>query len=473
MSRSISRRRFLGAGTAWLGSTVSNCSGAQPAQRVRDIVVVVPGIMGSVLTSRNETLWGIDGSSFIQLLKAGNIDFRKLRTDANPPKEIDRPTRLLDSVQVIPGFWKVDGYTELREGLIERMQLQRGANYFEFAYDWRQDNRISARQLMERISGWLGEWRETTKNADAKAIVVAHSMGGLVARYATEVLNGWPAVRAVFSIGTPYQGSVRALERLALGFLTAGLTTTLRTFDSVYQLLPTYSCVEHNGRLTTLDRHNDMQRFIDSKRFVELGRSFHAECDSAASRNLSLASRGELCVMQGYTHKTAASVRVTASGLSIVDSLKGQEFGGDGTVPGLQLAKPGFSSARLTEYYCNQMHGSIQNNAQVLDHIVGSLLANAPSSLERTSGETISLKAVDWLKAGQSSTVDVTFTRRQTPALVPVRIYRVETDTMIHEQALNTRDARSFSLSVRLDHVGIYRISVGDPIICSDLIAVV
>jgi pimeloyl-ACP methyl ester carboxylesterase len=60
-------------------------------------------------------------------------------------------------------------------------------------YDWRRDNRVAARRLKEQTNRWLGEWRR--EQPDAKLILVGHSMGGLVARYFLECLEGWRDTR--------------------------------------------------------------------------------------------------------------------------------------------------------------------------------------------------------------------------------------------------------------------------------------
>jgi triacylglycerol esterase/lipase EstA (alpha/beta hydrolase family) len=63
-------------------------------------------------------------------------------------------------------------------------------------------------------------------------------MGGLVARYYLEVLEGWRDCRALITFGTPYRGSANALNYLANGYkkLFLDLTEVMRSFSSIYQL---------------------------------------------------------------------------------------------------------------------------------------------------------------------------------------------------------------------------------------------
>src|SRR5512132_3373558 len=90
------------------------------------------------------------------------------------------PTRSL--LFLIPYLWKIDGYTGLTKMLTDGFVIKPGRNYFEFAYDWRRDNRLAAKRLASESAGWLSHWRETSGKDDAKLVIVAHSMGGLVAR---------------------------------------------------------------------------------------------------------------------------------------------------------------------------------------------------------------------------------------------------------------------------------------------------
>jgi pimeloyl-ACP methyl ester carboxylesterase len=121
----------------------------------------------------------------------------------------------------------------------------RPANFIEFPYDWRLDNRIHARRLAALVEDRLHEWRRHSGNPQARVILVAHSMGGLIARHYLEVLEGWRSCRALITFGTPYRGSLNALNFLANGYkkLFVDLTAAMRSFPSVHQLLPIYKAL--------------------------------------------------------------------------------------------------------------------------------------------------------------------------------------------------------------------------------------
>ena len=125
-------------------------------------------------------------------------------------------------------------------------------NYYVFFYDWRQDNVITARKLADFIDQIRLDYGEP----DLKVDIVAHSMGGLIARYyirygREDVLDrndfpvnmyGGKRVRRVILLGTPNLGSVKILNLfitgVQLGTREKIHTETLATMPSLYQLFP-------------------------------------------------------------------------------------------------------------------------------------------------------------------------------------------------------------------------------------------
>jgi pimeloyl-ACP methyl ester carboxylesterase len=123
--------------------------------------------------------------------------------------------------------------------------------YYIFAYDWRQDNIATARGL-ERL---IETVRRDYANPDLRVDIVAHSMGGLIARYylrygTDDVLDGeehsvtlygTTRVRKLILLGTPNMGSTSSLHAFLTGELI-GLKRippeVLATMPSGYQLFP-------------------------------------------------------------------------------------------------------------------------------------------------------------------------------------------------------------------------------------------
>src|SRR5690606_24874921 len=129
-----------------------------------------------------------------------------------------RATRVLPDLHLVPGLWKIDGYGAITKRLKRQFDLIPGDNYFEFAYDWRRDNRVAGRRLRRLSHEWLKAWRAKSGADNARLVILAHSMGGLVARSFLELEEGWKDTRTLVTFGTPYRGSLNAASFIANGF---------------------------------------------------------------------------------------------------------------------------------------------------------------------------------------------------------------------------------------------------------------
>ena len=197
---------------------------------MKDMVVILPGILGSVLQKDGRDLWAISGQSFWNLVTNSKETIKSLELGFDDPSLDDlgdgiRATRLIEDVSIIPGLVKIDGYTQTTRMITDNFEVTMGdiyndpdekaANLYHFPYDWRRDNRIHARKLKTLIDKRLKRWREASGAPDAKVVLLAHSMGGLVSRYYLEVLGGWRDARALFTFGTPHRGSINGVNFLA------------------------------------------------------------------------------------------------------------------------------------------------------------------------------------------------------------------------------------------------------------------
>jgi pimeloyl-ACP methyl ester carboxylesterase len=192
---------------------------------IPDVVVLLPGITGSVLQRDGKDIWAPSPGALLRGLASFGRSVKKLELkvtddDWKAPDLGDGvvATRLMPDVHLLPGFWKIDGYTAIQDFLLNTFDLTSGVNYHPFPYDWRRDNRAAADKLNQESEGWLRSWRQQSGHEGAQLILIAHSMGGLVARYFVEALEGWRNTRAVVTFGTPYYGSLNAVDFLVNGF---------------------------------------------------------------------------------------------------------------------------------------------------------------------------------------------------------------------------------------------------------------
>jgi len=317
-----------------------------------DVMVVLPGIMGSVLQKDGKDLWALSGSAFVRFFGSLGGSLKQLRLDGDSPELIDlgdgiTPARLMPDVHLIPRFWKIDGYTGFTSWIQRTFDVKWGHNYFEFPYDWRRDNRASARLLANCSHGWLRQWRERSGNSEARLCLVAHSMGGLIARYFLECLEGWRVTRHLITLGTPYRGSLNALDYLANGYAASvlgqrlpeiGLISNLVAgFTSIYQLLPTFPCVltEDNS----LARISDIAAAIPNINadLLKAANEMHAELDSASAANRKdpdfLNNGYKIVPFVGAIQQTYQSAVLADGSLKMSFEHPGHDLQGDGTVP--------------------------------------------------------------------------------------------------------------------------------------------
>lgn len=392
---------------------------------MRDIIVLLPGIMGSVLQKDNTDLFALSwragwraltsgGDSLQQmLLKGDDVDGRDLGDGVSA-------TRLMSDATLIPGFFKVDGYTRISKFIEDTFDVIKGsvedatkpANFFEFPYDWRRYNCVSAAKLQKLIKARLPQWRESTGNDAAKVILIAHSMGGLVSRYYLEKLEGWKDCRALITFGTPYRGSVNALDFLVNGYKQRfiDLTEVLRSFNSAYELLPIYPVVNAGGDFKRIEDVNGIG--LDSARAAKARKDFHEVIIKAVEEHQNDAAyrKGyKIIPIVGTRQPTLQSAVFENNKLTTNETVpsKNQDdqllAEGDGTVPRLS-ATPVELSLDYRETYFAQRHASLQNDDGVLNDLRERLkqtqtnlsaFRGAAPSVEASEKPAISLRLED------------------------------------------------------------------------------
>lgn len=354
---------------------------------LKDLVVVLPGIAGSVLSKDGKEVWGGSPEAIWRVVTSGTSSIHDLSIKGVDDPSLDdlgdgvTPTGLVQDLHIIPGLWKIDGYTTLVSRLKSSLQLQEGRNVLEFAYDWRRDNSVAARKLARFAKGELDKWRISSGASDAKLVLVAHSMGGLVAQYFLEVLGGWKDTRALVSFGTPYRGSLNALGFLANGFskgigpLKVDLTSTLASFTAVYQLLPAFECVDSgHGKLERIGEMTGVDG-VDPKR-AQAALAFHREikaaADANAKENAYQAGGYETYPIVGLAQPTFQSATLSDGKITLLRSSNSKDYSGDGTVPRFS-ATPLAMSDSHREIYVAEQHGSLQSFDPALVNLIGIL----------------------------------------------------------------------------------------------------
>jgi hypothetical protein len=231
-------------------------------------VIVIPGILGSQLVNvkTGEVAW----PSAFRATDDG------LSLPVTPELERNRDnlvaSKIVDTLRLSRLVPEVYIYHELLEALRQYGGYREGDwdhptadgdrdTFYVFAYDWRRDNVEPARELVRRVEAL----KRKLARPDLKFNIVAHSMGGLVARYAAmygdadlpadgdEIVPTWAGaahINKIFMLGTPNEGSADAFSTLLEGYsVTEGLRRRIRllnklsredalTAPSIFQLLP-------------------------------------------------------------------------------------------------------------------------------------------------------------------------------------------------------------------------------------------
>jgi Tol biopolymer transport system component/pimeloyl-ACP methyl ester carboxylesterase len=263
------------------------------------------------------------------------------------------------------------------------------SNYV-FTWDWR----TSPAESLARLDAFVDQVR--SRHGNAKVVLMAHSMGGLLTRWYVDDQARADKVARVLTIGTPYWGSPKALFPLAAGIESPQASTldplleneNLREFASnllgAYFLYPS---ANYGPWLTlappgpgTLDRAG-LLAYVGNELFGNqtlLARALDAHATTLDGFKTN-----------GVDYRVVVGTGLnTISGITI-DSLLGQDFvrltysTGDGTVParsGVQ-GTPGTTDP-LGEnvpisYACGVSHVPLPGDPKVDAAIKGFLLAGA------------------------------------------------------------------------------------------------
>jgi pimeloyl-ACP methyl ester carboxylesterase len=389
---------------------------------LRDVVVILPGITGSQLSVDDNPVWALGGKSIALGLISLGKRLDKLRLpDGEGYADDLRVTApaLMTDLHVIPGLWSpIKGYDRLTSFFAQRFGASpEEGNLLAFPYDWRLSNEVAAKRLLKTVEPVLERWRE--RHADAQLVLVCHSMGGLVARWFLDVLGGHELTRWLITIGTPYAGSVKALGALVnglpskLGPLGPDLTALVRSFPSVYELLPTNECYfPSTGGSTpvTLAEANGLGLDVDR---AARAAAFHARLDAAVAAR---AERGyDVLAVKGIEQPTLAYARGGAGGLTLLPA----EHAGDGTVPRLSAHPQEWADENAGRAVANsQRHASLQDADDV--HLQIQMKLNSPSAGAMMGGPGFGIEVPELLAAGEPLVVTATSREADTPLWVTV-----------------------------------------------------
>lgn len=278
-------------------------------------LVIVPGMMGSKLRDRRtgKLVW-LDFDDFpLNPFQWDDWVENMLGQMVYPNDDLE-PAGIMDRVMFMSPWARQEQYSRLVEAIagmgynIDPELPTGGQDAYTFSYDWRQDIRVTGRQLGEAIERWH------VLQDGAPAWIIGHSMGGIAARWYIEKEGGKDVVSRLFLMASPWNGAPKAMNTLLVGlnmFTRARLNPmkigeltrrTVRSFPSAYQILPHrgFFLQDKNGNAfdpyaDTRWLENEAQRAMmaDALRFnEELGTSLSVDTLCIFGRKVPTVSQG-------------------------------------------------------------------------------------------------------------------------------------------------------------------------------------
>lgn len=188
-------------------------------------IVIIPGILGSSLYNSENGRW-----AWYNELNILNMEDLYLSESGTSLKTITTRSELYGAFST---------YKTLYDRLYAAFSNDFDIKFF--SYDWRMNNSTAAAQLASFVSGY------------SEIVLVAHSMGGLVAaKFLDNSSSNRAKTAALISIGTPYVGAAKCIDTMETGELIVreivGTDVTIApnivqricmNSYAAYQLLPT------------------------------------------------------------------------------------------------------------------------------------------------------------------------------------------------------------------------------------------
>lgn len=329
---------------------------------MKQVLVLIPGIMGSVLMDGNDVVWPGTLGEYIGT-------YNRMTSLLKPD---------LVATDVIRKLGLIDQYHGLITSLGRAYLSEADGTLRVYPYDWRKDNALAAAGLADLIDQLIHE-----NDANVEVTLLAHSMGGLVARsYLESPLYqeriGLKHVRTLVTMGTPHRGAPMALaaavgleKRLWLSADQVKMVANDENFPSLYQLIPPQG--EPFVWTRAADKRSIPLDIYDAALALKLGLSQNNLL--AAQRfhkTLNLANKPEHVRYFTFTGNLKTTVHameiISFDGRSSQLRRRERASGGDGTVPIWSAALPGTQGELV-----DGTHGTVFHDT-ALKYLLGNLL---------------------------------------------------------------------------------------------------
>lgn len=452
-----------------------------------DIVVLLPGIMGSELAQRGRPVWAPGGGAALDAILTFGRSVQDLTLPEGvgdgAPGENDQgggvvATGLFPDIHVIPGLWSANlGYGQMERRLADFFGLTRvrtdgpPGNYLPFPYDWRLSIRYNGRRLAQVVDDVVTRWRaQGGPYAEARVSFITHSTGGLIARWAIDREGAAAYTRRLVTLATPHRGSMMAVDRLVNGVevgwwpLQVDLTPFVRSLPGLHHLLPEYACLEAASGLQTIGGV-DLPNLDPA--WVQDALALHRELDQSGAPGAY-----DLFPLVGSQQLTATTGRIVADGVELISSIEGEEEAGDATVPRLAATPSWLRPSDPIVHYATDKHGAIPSNAQVLDDLQAILSADdVPRPVPKLVAQAEpDVRVAEVAVAGEPLPVEVVI--RQGPPVALEALLRYENRDVVDRRPL-TDQGSALRAELLPTREGLYTVRVEPASTGSGLVSVV
>ena len=369
----------------------------------RDALILVPGIGGSELWCGDSPLWGMKPSVLYGELAHGHV-LGTLRLDDPEADDGVRPGKPIGCAATIPGLAAAFPYRRLHRELVDLAADP--AAVLAFGYDWRRSVEHAGARLAERASDHLDRWRRHPRGArDARLSLVCHSMGGLVAMWFLHCCGGRRDLGHVITIGTPFDGSLKAVRLLAsgrvlrFGALADRLRATARSLPAVYELVARGECLAAGDGWRALTPA-DLSALGGCPELATAAGRMHERLHAAVGRTNGWP--GSLRTIVGVDQSSFGSMTIDSGAAAFRPTHPdGTDWSGDGTVYRLAASPPG-----LAQIGVSQRHGALARSATVMT-LVRTFLTAPDAELGPRMGAPLGLEVDDDVVAGEPFAVAV------------------------------------------------------------------
>ena len=359
---------------AEITSDSSDTNSATTQASARKAIVIIPGISGSTLRNADtkDVVW-LHATRHQQLVctetGATNYNIESFNDD---------------------NYGTFDTYNTLYNSLRNAFEDEYEIIFFD--YDWRMSNTTTASNLATELAPY------------SEVVLVAHSMGGLVAgRYLTSRATNRNKVSAFISLGTPYVGAAKTIQAMESGefldvfiigdldIVKSSVKNICTTINGAFQLLPTsnyYSKTSTYPIAVGSTNYSSTQALSFMK-----SRSWGKKQDGSAKPMFTTASTFHNSMFYNDKHATELSGIPTwtfaGTGLDTVSTVKYTTSGatttpatsnaGDGTV---LVKSAGYGTPDYT--YSGVSHISLAKNSTVISRVI-SCISSATGATARAS----------------------------------------------------------------------------------------